>query len=101
MQMSLNECGLRASKVFSHVLLTSMVVFLAACGGGGGGVDIAQGQGPDPVVLDVPIAYVKRPLPVDDNGDLLTSDVRELITFNIGADLFIRDTASPSSPGCR
>ena len=75
-----------------------MVGSLAACGGGGGGVDIAQGQGPDPVVLDVPIAYVKRPLPVDDNGMLLTSDVRELITFDIGADLFVRDTASPSSP---
>jgi len=75
------------------------MISLTACGGGGGGgVDIAQGQGPDPVVLDVPIAYVKRPLPVDDNGDIdTTSDVRELITFDIGADLFVRERASPSA----
>jgi hypothetical protein len=71
---------------------------LLACGGGGGGADIAGGQGPDPVVLDVPIAYVKRPLPADDQGALTGSDARQLRTFNIGADLYVRDRASPSAP---
>ena len=62
-------------------------------------MDLAGGQGPDPVVLDIPIAYVKRPLATDDQGIVNeSSDVRELITFNIGADLYVRDRASPSAP---
>jgi hypothetical protein len=60
-------------------------------------VDLAGGQGPDPVVVDIPIAYVKRPVPVDDQGNVEPSDARELITFNIGADLFVRERASPSA----
>lgn len=97
--MALWVHGRHTSKAASYGLLTLLTGFLTACGGGGGGgVNIAQGQGPDPVVLDVPIAYVKRPLPVDNNGDIdTTTDVRELIAFDIGADLFVRDRASPSS----
>jgi hypothetical protein len=49
------------------------------------------------VVVDIPIAYVKRPVPVDDQGNVEPSDARELITFNIGADLFVRERASPSA----
>ena len=89
-------CGHLANLVRGCVLLV-VVICLAGCGGSGG-VDLAGGQGPDPVVLDIPIAYVKRPLATDDQGNVdETSDVRELITFNIGADLFIRDRASPSA----
>ena len=75
---------------------------LVACGGGG--VSIGGGQGPDPVVLDIPIAYVQRPLPVNGQGQLITSHTRLMRPFNIGADLFIRDRArraplTPISPG--
>lgn len=86
----------RARAIGSSVLLILSSV-LAGCGGGGGGVDLAGGQGPDPVVVDIPIAYVKRPVPVDDQGVVEQSDARELITFNIGADLFVRERASPSA----
>lgn len=90
--------GRDASRVGAYALLTLLALSLSGCGGGGGGVDIAEGQGLDPVVLDVPIAYVKRPLPVDENGDVdSVSDIRELIRFDIGADLFVRDQASPSA----
>ena len=41
--------------------------------------------------------YVKRPIPLDDQGNVVTSDARELITFDIGADLYVRDRASPSA----
>ena len=87
-----DQDGLRAR-------LLSIAVFLALSGcGGGGGIDIAGGQGPDPVVIDVAIAYVKRPLPTDDQGDLdLDTDTREVITFDIGADLYLRERASPSA----
>jgi len=48
-------------------------------------------------VLDVAIAYVKRPIPVDDQGAVQPSDVRELRTFNTGADLFVRERAAASA----
>jgi hypothetical protein len=76
------------------MLLTSTLLF-AACGGGG--VSIGGGQDPDPVILDFPIAYVRAPLPVDANGNLVQQDVREQLTFNVGSDLFFRDRASPSA----
>ena len=70
---------------------------LASCDGANQGVQIGTGQGSDPVVVDFPIAYIKSPLPLDDNGDLIQTDVREQITFDFGADLYVKDRASPSS----
>ena len=69
---------------------------LAACtsSDGSGGAPAGGGQSPDPVVLDFPIAYVKRPVPT---GAALSPDARELLDFQPGADLFLRDRASPSS----
>ena len=47
--------------------------------------------------MDFPLAYIRAPLPLDDQGEIVQPDVRELITFNIGADLHFRDRASPSA----
>ena len=73
--------------------ITLLSGLLSACGGGG----VGGGQNPDPVVVDVAIAYVKRPVPVDNQGATKPSDVRELRTFNIGADLFVRARAAVSA----
>lgn len=73
-----------------------MVGTLAACGGGG--VGPGGGQSPDPAVLDVPIAYVKRPLALDDQGRFEPIDLRDLRTFRIGADLYVRKRAAASAP---
>ncbi len=70
---------------------------IAACDGANQGVQIGNGQNPDPVVIDFPIAYIKAPLPLDDDGELVQTDVREQITFDFGADLYVKDRASPSS----
>jgi hypothetical protein len=72
------------------------VAALAACtsSDGGSGANPGGGQSPDPVVLDFPIAYVKRPVPT---GNALAPDARELSPFQPGADLYLRDRASPSS----
>ncbi len=70
-----------------------LATLLTACGGGG----VGGGQSADPVIVDVPIAYVKRPVPVDDQGAVEPTDVRELRTFNIGADLFVRERAAVSA----
>jgi hypothetical protein len=78
--------------------LVAIVLALSACDGANQGVQIGNGQSPDPVIIDFPIAYVKAPLVFDDDdGELVQTDVRELITFDFGADLYFKDRASPSS----
>lgn len=71
----------------------------AGCSGGSGsdGGILGGDQDPDPVVVDFAMAYVKRPLLTDDDGNLLTAEVREPGDFRPGAELFIRDRASPSA----
>jgi hypothetical protein len=81
------------------VALVAATLLICACGGSGDGVSIGTGQDPDPVVVDFPIAYIKAPLPVDDNGQFIQPDIREQITFEFGADLYFRDRASPSAEG--
>ena len=73
---------------------------LAACGSGGGGTDvtIGSGQNQDPVTLDFPVFYVKRPVPDPENDEMMEDDARVLRRFEIGADLYMRDRASPSAP---
>jgi hypothetical protein len=88
-----------ARKAFRSASLISMIsaaAIIAACSQGDG-VSIGTGQDADPVVVDYPIAYIRAPIPVDDNGDFAQSDFREQITFDFGADLFFRDRASPSA----
>ena len=80
----------------SWVWLIGASAALAACSSGDG-VSIGDGQDADPVIIDFPIAYIREPLPVDDDGDLEQDDLRELLTFNFGADLWFRDRASPST----
>jgi hypothetical protein len=73
-------------------------LFLASCDGANQGVQIGNGQSPDPVAVDFPIAYIRAPLVFDeDDGMLQQTDLRELISFDFGADLYVKDRASPSS----
>ena len=49
-----------------------LATLLTGCGGGGSDTGLSgSGQPPDPVVKDIPIAYIERPLPRDDAGQLL------------------------------
>ncbi|MGE0624887.1 MAG: hypothetical protein AB7I04_12275 [Pseudomonadales bacterium] len=70
---------------------------LTACSGGSQSSQLGGTASADPVVVDFPIAYVRRPVLFDDNGDLVTSNVRDAADFFPGAELLIRDRASPSS----
>lgn len=73
-------------------LLALCAVALAACESStDGSLDIGGGQSPDPVVLDFPIAYVKRALPTGEE------DLRRLRTFQGGADLWLRERAAPAA----
>jgi len=75
-------------------------LFIAGCTGGGAGVS-GSGQDADPVVVDFPIAYVKRSIPteLDNNGVEQPASVtlREPVNFFPGAALYIRDRATPSA----
>ncbi len=61
---------------------------------------LEQSQQNDPiaVLLDYPIAYVKRPIPVNNQGNPTSVNLLDLEDFNPGADLYLRDRASPSAP---
>lgn len=81
-----------------RVTVGAVLAALSACSSGSGGTDvtIGSGQDADPVTLDFPVFYVKRPVP---DADRMTAsdDVRRLLRFEIGADLYMRDRASASS----
>ncbi len=78
-------------------ILSLAAAALAGCATGhDGDVNIGGGQSPDPVVLDIPVAYIKGALPLDPDDD--PDDVRELETFLEGSDVWLRDRAAPSVP---
>ncbi|MDH5321734.1 MAG: hypothetical protein OEW81_04830 [Gammaproteobacteria bacterium] len=93
---SLSQQPTEGSGKRTALLAAFLSVLLAACGGGDG-VSIGDGQDADPVVVDFPIAYIKAPVPFDDNGAFVQNDLREQITFDFGADVYFRDRASPSA----
>ena len=82
-----------ASSATAMIALSLVCISIAACSKGEG-VQLGTGQNPDPVVVDFPIAYIKAPLPVDDNGVFEQQDLREQITFEFGGDLYFRDRAA-------
>ena len=80
--------------------VAGLSLVVVGCGGGTGTSSndaLGGGQDPDPVTLDFPIAYVVRPVLFDLDGNLLTSEVRRAVQFRPGAELFLRDRASPSA----
>jgi hypothetical protein len=92
-----NRIETTARRVCTVTLASACAFALTACGGGGG-VSLGSGQGADPATVDFPLAYVKRTLPTDPQAMQPEDDARLLQTFNVDADLFLRDRASPSAP---
>lgn len=89
--MNRTSAGTQDSRSIAIICVVCVLsVVLQACGG--------DGQDPDPLVEDFGIAFVRRPLVVGMNNALIQPDIREVLAFNAGADLFYRDLASPSAP---
>ena len=92
-----NKSGDRTIRSANTALV--LLVFLAQAAGlagcsGGGGDSITlttNDQGEDPVVLEIPVAYIKRPLPE------APTDLRDPLAFNPGAQLFVRERSSASA----
>ena len=97
MRDALNEVCSVVRRYVIPVGLVSIVSALSGCGGSGPASGLGEGQNPDPVVQDFPVAYVKRILAFDEDGDPVSFDVRDPSTFTPGAALFMRDRASVSA----
>lgn len=75
-----------------NAILIAAAILLSGCQG--------ERQKPDAVTVDFPIAYVKRPVPVvlvDGVETIEEVDIRVSRIFQAGADLYLRDRASPSA----
>jgi hypothetical protein len=79
----------------SKVLLSLAIV--AGMFGCGGDKVLPNDQEPDPVVVDVPIAFIKRVLPLDEDGKIATQDLRNINDFVPGAALYIKARAAASA----
>ncbi|MDH3763986.1 MAG: hypothetical protein OEU50_23655, partial [Gammaproteobacteria bacterium] len=69
------------------LILCAVVITLGACQPGDD-----SGDGIDPGIVEIPIAYIKRPIPLDDMGDEVNADVREPRLFSSGGDVYLRTT---------
>ncbi len=50
----------------------------------------ASGGGIDPGVIEIPIAFVDRPIPLDNMGNPVQADLRDPRLFSAGGDLYLR-----------
>lgn len=83
-----------SSKQFQILKLLAIaftVTIIKGCGGG------STESASVAIVLDAPIAYVKRPVQFDNNGNLIPIDITDPVAFNPGGDLYIRDRAAAAS----
>ena len=62
-----------------------LLSFLASCGVTGDGE-----TGANPGVEDFPIAYVKRVIPVDDEGEIIQPDIRQPLESMSGGDVYLK-----------
>ena len=58
---------------------------------------LGKEQEPDPVVVDFPIAFVARSLPLNDEGKFETQNILNPSAFHPGAKLIIKDRAKTSA----
>lgn len=72
-----------------------IAITISACGGSGLGADSDDS---DPLAVDKPVAYVKRPVPTGENMDIESDDIMEPDSFNSGAGLYIKSRSTPSAP---
>ncbi|MDP5030591.1 MAG: hypothetical protein NWQ54_02215 [Paraglaciecola sp.] len=77
-------------------ILLSCLLINSILGCGGDKV-LPNDQAPDPVVVDVPLAFIKRNLPLDANGEIVSQDLRRLNDFVPGAALYIKARASATA----
>jgi hydrazine synthase alpha subunit-like protein/WD40 repeat protein len=73
-------------------LIAGGMALLTSCGQSG------SETGSDPGIEDFPVAYVKRSILVDDQGDIIQPDLRRPLRSTPGGDLFLKTRATISAP---
>ncbi len=64
------------------------LITLAACD------TSSSGGGIDPGIIETPIAFIKRPIPRDDMGNTVQTDLREPLLFSGGGDVYLRTSTT-------
>ncbi|WP_086929689.1 PD40 domain-containing protein [Agarilytica rhodophyticola] len=90
---------------FSSAAVLFVAALLNGCdvsNNNGSSEGAGSGQAGDPVIVDFPIAYIERPVPLGMEEDnmpmaILPDDVQDPAAFRPGARLFIKDRASVSA----
>jgi len=77
-------------RVPRYLLAGSLFLLLASCSDS----TTTEVTGADPGVLEAPIAYVRRPIALDNNGNARQQDLREPLFFVEGGDVFIRSNST-------
>ncbi len=90
-----HRCYHRVSSLTTWGCLLGVLLSLTGCGES---VVTTGSDEPDPVVVDIPVAYIERSLPLDENGEPVVMDLRDPAQFMPGAALFIRSRAVASAP---
>lgn len=75
-------------KFYTYISLTSVLLGCDVSISGDGEED------PDAVTFDFPIAYVERPIPLDEDGNRKANDVLDPADFNPGAKIIVKARAS-------
>jgi len=93
--MKQTYCQINQHQRLRALLLCTITLVLTACGGGETGT-----EGPDVGIIDYPIAYVKRPTPIDDQAMPpipAQEDITDPLFFGAGGDLYLRNRATVSA----
>ncbi|WP_317929988.1 hypothetical protein [Halioxenophilus sp. WMMB6] len=83
-----------------HFLFPCIVAgtsFLLLNCGGNGESNSSSGTKPDAAVADIPIAYVKRSVPFDEDGEFINQEGLNPSQFVPGAELFVRERADANA----
>ncbi len=72
------------------MVLTVLVMMLSGCEPSG------SGEGVDPGIVQIPLAYINRPIPTNNQGNPIQTDLREPLLFSEGGDVFLRSNSTVS-----
>src|SRR5690606_29435671 len=81
-----------------RICTAAIFILLAGCGGGGGGTGVTgSDQSEDPATIEYPIAYIRRPAPVQPIPQNQQNDLQNPFAFNPGAKLLVRSRADANA----
>ena len=87
---SLRKYLSNAAMGLKFITYTLVFLFMSACSVGN------NGDKTDPVVVEQPIAFIKRPL-TNADGEVFMNDLRDPAQFRPGAVLYIKESATPNA----